>query len=220
MDDLNDRADIIFVGATPGFTQAVEATKTVRKLARAGASVEFAAKAAKETASFKGLRTTMGALMDACHLNRVFEVAECEVLFASSAHRVHSTSALRYPVLKKGKNFSGDKRVMLRKEMRTMVERHLVPELAALPNAWIVPFGACSLAVLDDLTARGLVDERRVLGGVLHPSGQQRNRHRVQLGEVTGAAAHAVSGGRAVVERTEALRAKVKTIVGGRRHAA
>ena len=42
-------------------------------------------------------------------------------------------------------------------------------------------------------------------------SGQQRNRHRVQLGEVVGAAALAVSGGRTVVERTDALKAKVSS---------
>jgi hypothetical protein len=55
-----------------------------------------------------------------------------------------------------------------------------------------------------------------VLGGLLHPSGQQRNRHRVQFGEVDSAPALAVPGGRAVIDRTSALKAKVARI-GSRR---
>lgn len=207
-DWINDRADIILLGVTPGLRQATDSLVTLRDELAAGASIEKAAESAKASASFKGMRDLASKLMDSLGLDQVFGVASCKELFEAQAHRVHSTSVLRYPVFKKGKNFSGDKRIMKRPMMRAMVEEYLVPELASLPGTWVVPFGSSALAVLDDLSERGLIDPERVLGGVLHPGGQQWNRYKVQLGITTGAAARAVPGGAEIMERSADLRSK------------
>ena len=55
-----------------------------------------------------------------------------------------------------------------------------------------------------------LVAEARVLGGILHPGGQQWNRYNVQLGLVDEAAAEKVPGGSEVLRRSALLRAKVR----------
>lgn len=212
-DWINDQADVVIVGVTPGRRQAKDALLALRSAALKGASVEEAAAAAKSTASFAGMRDLGARLMDHLGLHQVFGLRSTADLFSSAASRVHSTSVLRYPVLKDASNFAGDRRIMSRPFMRRMVEENLVPELARLPNAWIVPFGINSLLVLEDLASRGLIDGDRLLGGVLHPSGQQWNRYNVQLGITTGAAIRDVPGGAEVLRRSDLLRDRVSQIV-------
>lgn len=215
-DWVNERADIVLVGVTPGLRQATDALVSLRRKLRDGATIEQAAEEAKAHASFAGMRTLAARLMDSLGLAEAFGLASCEALFGSAAGRVHSTSVLRYPVLNRGKNFSGDKRIMDRPMLRAMVEEHLVPELAALPRAWIVPFGVNALLVLEALVVAGELDGDRVLGGVLHPSGHQWNRYKVQLGTTAGAAALKVPGGRDVLKRSAALRARAAAITEAR----
>ncbi|KQT50581.1 hypothetical protein ASG52_07165 [Methylobacterium sp. Leaf456] len=212
-DWINEDADVVIVGATPGKRQAKDALLALRSTAMRGASVEEAAAVAKSTASFAGMRDLGARLMDHLDLHQVFGLRTTADLFGCAAGRVHSTSVLRYPILDNGVNFSGDERIMARPLMRRMVEENLVPELARLPNAWIVPFGVNALLVLEDLAARGLVDGDRLLGGVLHPSGRQWNRYKVQLGITTGAAVQEVPGGAEVLRRSNLLRDKVRGIV-------
>ncbi|MGN7127391.1 hypothetical protein [Methylorubrum thiocyanatum] len=213
-DWINDEADVVIVGVTPGRRQAKDALLALRSAAVRGAPVEEAAAAAKSTASFAGMRDLGARLMDHFGLHQVFGLRSTADLFASAASRVHSTSVLRYPVLKDGSNFAGDRRIMSRPLMRRMIEENLVPELVQVRNAWIVPFGINALLVLEDLAARGLINGDRLLGGVLHPSGQQWNRYNVQLGITTGAAVQDVPGGADVLRRSDLLRDRVRQIVG------
>lgn len=120
---------------------------------------------------------------------------------------------MRYPVLKKSANYAGDSRIATRPFMRRMIEETLADELAVLPKAWLVPFGPNALRALEHLAATGRIDEARILGGILHPGGQQWNRYNVQLGLVSGKAAHAVPGGPEVLRRSAALRAKVTGLI-------
>jgi hypothetical protein len=59
----------------------------------------------------------------------------------------------------------------------------------------------------------GAIVEARILGGILHPGGQQWNRYNVQLDLVSGDAAVAVPGGADVLRRSAALRAKVAALI-------
>src|SRR5579872_5152992 len=102
-DWINDQADIILIGITPGFRQAADALTILRRHLVAGTTVEAAAKAAKESASFKGMRALAAQLMDSLNLASVSGLSSCDDLFEAAAWRVHSTSILRYPVFKNGK---------------------------------------------------------------------------------------------------------------------
>lgn len=211
-DWINDRADIVLVGVTPGMRQATDALAELRRCLSAGASIEKAAEAAKVHASFAGMRALAARLMNNLGFAAAFGLSSCDELFGAAASRVHSTSVLRFPVLKNGRNFSGDRRIMNRPMMRAMVYEHLVPELSALPDAWIVPFGINALTVLETLVAEGCLSGDRLLGGVLHPSGQQWNRYNVQLGNTSGPDVSKVPGGRDVLERSAALRTRTAAI--------
>lgn len=216
LDWINDAADIIIVGVTPGKQQALEALLTFRNTLKEGCSIEDAARRAKAAASFKGGMRTLGArLMDHFGLHKVFGLETTLDLFGRAAARAHYTSALRYPVIKKFQNYSGDRRVAKLPFMKRMIETHLAEEIAALPKAWIVPFGPTALLALEHLANSRLLDPDRILGGILHPGGQQWNRYNVQLGLVDRAAALKVSGGAEVLRRSDALREKVQNLTAG-----
>jgi hypothetical protein len=137
------------------------------------------------------MRDIAAQLMDHFRMNEVFCMSGSEELFGAAAGRAHYTSVLRYPVLsrkidKKGggaiwSNFPGNNDPMKIPFMARMIEENLVAELEQFPNAWLVPFGPLPAAVLERLEARGIINQSRVLPGMNHPSGTQRNRHNCQL---------------------------------------
>lgn len=216
-DWVNDAADIVIVGVTPGKQQAREALLTFRSALKSGHNVSEAARLAKGAAFFKGGMRTLGArLMDHFDLHKVFGMESTLELFGKASARAHYTSTLRYPVLKNFRNYSGDSRITKRDFMRQMIETHLAEELTALPKAWIVPFGSTALLALEFLAERGRIDADRILGGILHPGGQQWNRYNVQLDLVDRHAAMTVPGGPELLRRGAALRAKVSALVTGR----
>jgi hypothetical protein len=213
-DWINEAADVVIVGVTPGRQQALEALLAMHAAFRSGHSIDEAARQAKSAASFKGGMRTLGArLMDHFNLHKIFGLNSSIDLFGKAAARAHYTSVLRYPVLKDFKNYSGDKKIAVRNFMHRMIDSCFAPELASLPNAWIVPFGPTAHLALESLASRGLISSERILGGILHPSGTQWNRYNVQLDLVSREKAVDVSGGQEVLRRSDALRAKVKSIL-------
>ena len=210
-DWVNERADVVIVGVTPGRQQAAEALKVLRRALLAGSSPDEAAQLAKESASFKGGMRSLGArLMDHFGLHELFRLSSTLDLFGVAQCRAHYTSVLRYPVLKGLKDYSGDRRLMRRPFLCRMVDEYLAEELASLPNAWIVPFGPTALLAVEALATQGVVDEARVLGGILHPGGRQWNRYNVQLGLISEIAAEKVQGGPEVLRRSTLLRTRVR----------
>lgn len=210
-DWVNDGADVVIVGVTPGRQQAADALKVLRRTLVAGASLDEAARLAKESASFKGGMRSLGArLMDHFGLHELFGLTSTAELFGAARARAHYTSALRYPVLKQLGNYAGDRRLLDRPFLRRMVNEHLAEELADMVDAWIVPFGPTALLAVESLAAQGVINQTRVLGGILHPGGQQWNRYKVQLGLVDDTAAAAVPGGPEVLRRSAMLRTKVR----------
>ena len=94
-DWVNDKADIVLVGITPGKHQAGKALTTLRRALLDGFSVEEAASRAKQAASFDGdMRQIATQLMDRFRLNALFGLSSCADLFGPAAHRVHYTSIL------------------------------------------------------------------------------------------------------------------------------
>lgn len=213
-DWVNDDADVVIVGVTPGKQQATEALQAMRTALVEGASIDEAARAAKQAASFKGTMRTLGArLMDHFRFNEIFELHSTIDLFGKASGRAHYTSIIRYPALKKFKNYSGDRRILNRRLLRTIIDEHLPEELRRFRNAWIVPFGPIAHHVLLEMVTRGVINSKQVLGGILHPSGTQWNRYNVQLELIPEQEAIAVSGGEAVRRVSKDLHAKVTSIL-------
>lgn len=211
---VNDDADVVLVGITPGADQAVEALKVMRSALKRGDTPEIAAEKAKQAASFKGTMRTLGArLMDHLELNKVLGLSSTLELFGAKSHRAHYTSLMRNPVLKDSGNYSGDARLLTRPFTRELALSTLPSEIERLKEPWIIPFGVYAAAGVEEMVRLGLIDGTKVLAGILHPGGQQWNRYNIQLDVVSREEALKVPGGEAVLEVTAALREKVKTIL-------
>jgi hypothetical protein len=194
-DWINEEADIVLIGITPGRHQAQLALKTLRNCLRRGMPVTDAARTAKQAASFEGeMRKIAAQLMNRFKLHKLFRLSDSAELFGSDGHRAHYTSLLRYPVLhwqtkkpKKGTpktgwfDYSGGDSAFSTDLLARSIERDFEPEIAQFKNAWLVPFGPVPATALQKMAAKGLVDPNRVLPGLNHPSGTQRNRHKCQL---------------------------------------
>lgn len=176
VDYVNVEARILLLGITPGLQQAQIAFKT--QYAMRGASAEAAGREIKRLAAFAGMmRRNLITMLDDLGVHTLLGVRSADALFAEHAELLHSTSALRYPVFKNRKNYSGHSPEPVRHEcLAWMLEHMLAPEISAVPNALIVPLGRTVEHVLDHLTARGLVREGRWLRGFPHPSGANGHR--------------------------------------------
>lgn len=98
--------------------------------------------------------------------------------------------------------------------MRKMIEEELVPELQQFPNAsWLVPFGPTQVFVLDELVRRGVIGGDRILAGLNHPSGSQRNRHNCQMDRVDQSTCSPNVGCAKVQERTKRLKQTVAKLL-------
>ena len=194
-DWINENADIVLIGITPGRRQAKAALKTLRAALSAGKTPLEAAELAKQAASFDGeMRVIAKELMDRFQLQKVFRLGSCSDLFEQARHRAHYTSLLRYPVLhwqtKRNKSgasktgwfdFSGGDDVFTESLLVQSREKDFEREIAHFKNAWLVPFGPTPAKALERLAAQGVLDRDRILPGINHPSGTQRNRHNCQL---------------------------------------
>jgi hypothetical protein len=193
-DWINEKADIVLIGITPGKRQARTALKTLRQALAGGRRPTEAAELAKQAASFEGdMRDIAAQLMDRFQLQRIFRLKSCSELFESAKHRAHYTSLLRYPILHwqtKRKNgvkisgwfdYSGGDDVFKNKLLIKSRETDFEREIIQFRNAWLVPFGPTPAQALERLAAQGVLDRNRILAGINHPSGTQWNRHYCQL---------------------------------------
>lgn len=182
-DHVNTKAKVVLLGLTPGEQQARNAITALRSALDQGLSDQAALQLAKETASFSGpMRTNLVAMLDHLGLHRRLGIGGCSHLFDSRTDLVHFTSTLRYPVFADGKNYSGSPSVLGTPFLRSMCERWLTEEVAALSDAWWIPLGAEAKAVLAKLAAQGIISVDQVLDGMPHPSGENAERIAYFLG--------------------------------------
>jgi len=180
-DWFNPSARVIILGITPGWTQMEIACRTARGAIRSGAAPDAVCREAKLHGSFAGpMRANLVKMLDDIGLPEPLGLASSSELFGSARNLLHTASAIRYPVFKGDSNYTGNgprpaKSALLMKIVRNV----LVPELAAVANALIVPLGKSVEEVLEVLGRENLVQPGRWLSGFPHPSGA--NGHRARL---------------------------------------
>jgi hypothetical protein len=187
-DHVNTSARVVLVGITPGRQQAIAALLELRRKLLAGASVEDASRAAKETASFSGtMRPNLVAMLDYIGLQRWLGIATCADLFTMRADLVHLTSALRFPVYVNGENYGGTPRMTTHPILSKHLRENFADEVRRLPEAVFVPLGRPPADALRLLVREGAVDSARVLDGLPHPSGLNGERIAYFLGRTPSA---------------------------------
>ncbi len=183
-DHIERRAGLVVAGITPGMTQAVNALQAAFEASRRSLGIEDALTAAKLTASFSGgaIRNNLVAMLDAIGVARHFGVHSTSEMFRPGSTAVHFTSALRYPVFVDGKNYNGVPDMLTTPVLRKQIDTHLAEEAAALPDAIWLPLGPKAEAAVSYLAGCGLLDKRRILTGMPHPSGANAERVAIFLG--------------------------------------
>lgn len=171
-DLIRPQARLVLVGLTPGGHQARVALAAARDGYAAGRSTLAVQHEAKRAAAFAGsMRTNLVGMLDAVGIAKALAVPSAACLFGEADRLVHPTSALRYCVLRDGRNYSGHPSPVTIPLLREFLTGLLAPELAAVPDALIIPFGDAAGRCLDWLARQGALDPTRILGGFPHPSG-------------------------------------------------
>lgn len=176
-DHMPSHAALVIVGITPGITQAFNAIAAASTALRAGCDHTTASRAAKLTGSFSGpMRSNLIEMLDRVGLATLMGIESCDALFDPMQERTHFTSALRYPVLKNGKNYSGGSEMLVAPILKGMVDRCLTDEARRLSSAIWLPLGKHPERILSYLCRRGTLDRAQVLDGLPHPSGANAER--------------------------------------------
>ena len=162
-DYINSKAKIMIVGISPGLQQMLQSFEAVND----GKSL----KKVKDLSSFKGsMRTTLIKYLDALNINKKLKIKSCESLFNINSKYLHSTSLIKYPVLDKGKNYSGSS-LLKKKILLDFLETNFVKELKKLDKTIIVPLGNTVSSTIDYLNDEFKLKLKCFLKGFPHPSG-------------------------------------------------
>ncbi|MFF2482720.1 uracil-DNA glycosylase family protein [Paenibacillus sp. NPDC058071] len=178
---VNERAKVMVIGITPGFTQMELAYRVARSGLHAGLTGWEIARQAKAAASFAGtMRRNLYAMLDGIGLPESLGIDSAEALFEEERERLlHTTSAIRFPVFQAGRNYTGHQPELARSTFLMSFARSiLLDELASVPGALLIPLGKSVEDVLLQFAAEGLLDPSRCLFDLPHPSGANGHRHK------------------------------------------
>jgi|FEC22Drversion2_1045045.scaffolds.fasta_scaffold00075_93 hypothetical protein len=176
-------ARIVIVGITPGAQQASNALVELGRMLIAGAEEQISLAAAKVFASFSGpMRRNLVAMLDHVGLARWLGLPSTDALWTSRGDLAHFTSALRYPVLVDGKNYSGTPSMTETPILRQYLSDCLREEALALSQAVWIPLGPKAGQAVRWLIQNGDLDGSRVIEGLPHPSGANAERCAYFLG--------------------------------------
>lgn len=183
-DHINHDAKLVILGITPGEQQADAAILEAGRALRSSECDAVALSRAKAHASFAGpMRTNLVAMLDAIGLNRAFGIASCASLWDENVDLVQFASALRYPVFKDGKNYTGSSPKMTSSTLlRQQLLSYTAPELVSIPNALVLPLGPSVIEACRYLVQENRLNPLRIIEGVPHPSGANGERISFFLG--------------------------------------
>ena len=176
-DHVNTDARVVLVGITPGLQQASNALRALQRELRRGATDTEALAIAKSFASFSGpMRSNLIELLDTIGLNEWLQIETAAQLFDERTDLVHYTSALRYPVTFRGKNYGGTPKILSADFPIVELNRWFAEEASLLSQAVFVPLGPAVTSAVESLSATGRIAQDRVLSGLPHPSGANAER--------------------------------------------
>lgn len=182
-DHIENGAELVIVGLTPGRQQAANALEVLARELKIGTPREIAMERAKRVASFSGpMRSNLIAMLDEVGVPALYGRSSATEFFSDKQSRVHFTSALRYPVYLGGGNYSGTPKPLSHPILKRMVETHLAEEADRLKAAVWVPLGQHAEAALLHLSSLGRLSRANILTGLPHPSGANAERIAYFLG--------------------------------------
>lgn len=192
---INPKAKIVLVGITPGPTQMLNANQAARLALQAGNSSADSIRIAKNAAAFSGepMRTNLIKQLNHWGFDQWLALSDSSDLFSSSKHLVQSTSLLRYPVFIDDDDYRGSPDMTKNPLLRRYLLENFVAEVDQLKDAIFVGLGPKVQKVLDRLVIEKVLKSDRVVGGMLHPSGNCTYRINYLIGSRTSPVPHATN---------------------------
>ncbi|MDG1431578.1 MAG: hypothetical protein P8Q23_08410 [Paracoccaceae bacterium] len=183
-DHVTASARLVILGITPGEKQADAAILEAGRALREGKSDSDALAQAKAHASFAGpMRNNLVAMLDGIEVNGALGINSCASLWESNVNLVQFASALRYPVFKTGRNYTGSSPKMTRSQLLlSQLMSHTAKELKFLSNTLVLPLGPAVTEACRYLRDKGMLDQSRIIEGVPHPFGANGERISYFLG--------------------------------------
>jgi hypothetical protein len=174
---ISRNARIAIVGITPGHEQATNIFRAFQKSLIAGHDIADALRTAKLAGSFSGpMRVNLVRMLDFIGLPKKLGIPTCASLFEPANELAHFTSALRYPVFVRGKNYNGNPPMLRVDLLRYSIETYLAAEASSLTNVVWLPLGPKPMLALTHLASMGVIDPKKILEGMPHPSGANAER--------------------------------------------
>jgi len=192
---INPHARIVLVGITPGPTQMVNANNEARRVLLAGKSNEDAIQAAKSVGAFSGepLRSNLINQLNHWGFHNWLGLGDSAELFSSARHLVQTTSLLRYPVFVNDDDYRGAPDMTKHPILHRYLLENFAAEVEHLKGAVFVGLGPLVQKVLNRLGQEGAINTDRVIGGMLHPSGNCTYRINYLVGDRTAPVPHATN---------------------------
>lgn len=192
---INPSARIVLVGITPGPTQMVNANNEARRVLLAGGKYADAVQAAKGVGAFSGepLRTNLVNQLNHWGFHRWLGLQDSAELFVSARHLVQTTSLLRYPVFVDDDDYRGNPDMTKHSLLRKYLVENFAAEVAELKDAVFVGLGPQVQKVLDRLVQERVLSKDRIIGGMLHPSGNCTYRINYLIGDRCEPVPHATN---------------------------
>ncbi len=164
------------LGITPGWNQMRIAYEGAAKALAQGRSPAEAALVRKPQVAFAGsMRKNLISMMDEIGINEVFQVETSARLFGTEL--IRTGSILKYPVFKKGRNYTGHSPSPTKHEaLLRMLDIVLAEELISVGRCLILPLGKAVETALEYSASKGRLELSQVLLGFPHPSGANGHR--------------------------------------------
>jgi hypothetical protein len=151
-------------------------------------------------------------MLDHIGLQGALGLHSCADLFQSSGELVHFTSALHYPVLVNGANYSGTPDFLHVKTLRDWLDRTLAEDARRLSRPLWIPLGPKPARALRYLADRDLIDPIKILDGLPHPSGANAERIAYFLGRKERALLSTKTSAQAIEAARDKLREQIRTL--------
>jgi len=183
---VNNSAQLVLVGITPGPTQIAMAYGVVQQMLQNKKPDDEVLAAVKSYAAFGGptMRPNLLRMLNAFNFSNILGIENVEELWGNSSELLHATSVVPHAAFVKGKPFAGSFDAVLESPaLRNGFERDFIPSLSALnPNCHFIGLGPTPLAALDWCVKGGYLQAHQVLGAFSHPSSNGGSQVDVYLG--------------------------------------
>lgn len=176
-DYVNPNAKLVIVGITPGMTQWKNAMQAAQQGLQDSVPTDQLLVKVKKTGAFSGtMRPSLVALLECIGLHKWLGIDSCDELFGRQNHLIQTTSILRHPVFVGNDNYNGTPSMIRTPMLKESILGHFAKEATQLRDAVFLPLGPKVSEGVSWLVQQGIIDERRVLAGLPHPSGANAER--------------------------------------------